>query len=465
MNKSKCFFITILLLSLGFNAQSQKCNENNHLAIKLNSMINLDQDNRLKMQNSTSKEIDSLWSLQTSIDNKNQQDLIKLLKEYSYECIQYTNSRAFEVIVSHSNNDLRETFYLPLMYKNLKNGIGSSITYANLVDQMLVYSGKNQKYGMIVCPDGKLCPIEDIANLNKRRLEIELNTIEEECRAKGIPNPLDTSINLKLEDYSLNMLRGYYTPAAKQIQIKLREDNLTRETKLDLWYNLACCFAHLTFYEESVEALNSLVFYGYSDPYVLGDYTFKDIKESTIFNSKWNSFSESVLANFKEKNKSIKNLDAAKNLSIMFAEDQSTIGLPDQTIFSEIHKKHMVYIFQLLDNTTNYDKNNIGENSIDVIATIALHEDNLDVQKRLYSIFISMSEKNQMPWENTCTLFDKIQIKQNKKQLYGTQWYIDPVDKKSKPYPIEDIENINKRRTEKGFKFSFEDYAAFQNSY
>lgn len=462
MNKSKCFFITILLLSLGFNAQSQKCNENNHLAIKLNSMINLDQDNRLKMQNGSNTEIDSLWALQTILDNSNQASLIKLINTYGFECVYKTNNRALETIISHSADSIRKAVFLPILLENLKKGIGSATTYANLVDQMLVYSGKNQLYGMIICPDGKLCPIEDIANLNKRRLEIELNTIEEECRAKGIPNPLDTSINLKLEDYSLNMLRGYYTPAAKQILKKLKEVNLTTETKLDLWYNLACCFAHLTYNDEANDALDSLVFYCYSDPYILGDYTFKEL---SLYSSNWNSNSSIIINNYKNEHRTIKNIDLSIQLRIMLAEDQSTIRLPDQTIFSEIHKKHMVYIFQLLDNTTNYDKNNIGENSIDVIATIALHEDNLDVQKRLYSIFISMSEKDQMPWENTCTLFDKIQVKQNKKQLYGTQWYIDPVDKKSKPYPIEDIENINKRRNEKGFKFSFEDYASFQNSY
>lgn len=461
INKSM-FVIALMLCSLHLEAQQNNCNKNNVLNEKLQSLLNSDQHNRLKMQNASNTEIDSLWAFQTIIDNTNQATLIKLFDTYGFECVYNTNNRALETIISHSADSIRKAVFLPILLENLKKGIGSATTYANLYDQMLVYSGKEQLYGMVLCPGGVLCPIEDLQNINNRRLSIGLNTIEKHCELKGIPNPLDSKINIKLDDYSYQMMKGMYVPAASLIMKKLKERNIENSTKLDLWYNLACCFAHLTYYDEAKEALDSLVSYGYSDPYILGDYTFKELSQ---YSSNWNSNSSIIINNFKNEHRTIKNIDLSIQLRIMLAEDQSTIGLKNQELFKTIHQKHIETIQELFDKKTELSIRSIGINSVDAISTIILHEEDISIQKNLYDSIYSLSIKNEFPWENTCTVFDKIQVKLNKKQLYGTQWYLDPIDNKSKPYPIEDIENINKRRKEKGFKFTFEEYSTFQNSY
>lgn len=55
-------------------------------------------------------------------------------------------------------------------------------------------------------------------------------------------------------------------------------------------------------------------------------------------------------------------------------------------------------------------------------------------------------------------LEDRVRVNEGRPQLYGTQFFSDKKEDEMKPRPIEDIENLDKRRKEAGLE-SFGEYA------
>lgn len=128
--------------------------------------------------------------MQENLDSLNQIQLISIFKKYEFCCIYETYPVAVQALLSHTKDSIRINFYLPILLKSINEGHGNPHVYANLVDQMKVFSGQKQIYGMIRCNQGKeLCQIEDLTNLNKRRKEIGLESIEEYCKANNIELP------------------------------------------------------------------------------------------------------------------------------------------------------------------------------------------------------------------------------------------------------------------------------------
>lgn len=188
-------FVASLLLCGNTNASNNifkecDCNPNVDLYKSLKDMYNDDQQYRSKMYKYPGLNNDSFWNLQENLDSLNQIQLISIFKKYEFCCIYETYPVAVQALLSHTKDSIRINFYLPILLKSINEGHGNPHVYANLIDQMKVFSGQKQIYGMIICNQGKeLCQIEDLANLNKRRKEIGLESIEEYCKANNIELP------------------------------------------------------------------------------------------------------------------------------------------------------------------------------------------------------------------------------------------------------------------------------------
>lgn len=63
-------------------------------------------------------------------------------------------------------------------------------------------------------------------------------------------------------------------------------------------------------------------------------------------------------------------------------------------------------------------------------------------------------------WESYALMYDRVQISQDKPQLYGSQVRYNEATKKNEFFPIEDEANVNKRRAEMGMP-PIESYAEF----
>lgn len=179
--------------TIAYSQNACNCKDTDALSIKLDLMEKSDQHNRLLMYQPNVNN-DSLWILQNKIDSINLIELATLFKTYDFCCLNKLNSLAIESVLAHSPEEIRKNFFLPIIYASTIAGNGNPHMYANLVDQMLVYSNKKQLYGMIACKGNpevlsELCPIENVEGINARRREIGLNTIEEQCKAKNQKMP------------------------------------------------------------------------------------------------------------------------------------------------------------------------------------------------------------------------------------------------------------------------------------
>ena len=88
--------------------------------------------------------------------------------------------QAVFLVIQHASKELREK-YFPLIKASAEKGELTLRVVAMMEDRMLMEKGKKQKYGtqLISYNDGplRLHPIEDEANVNKRRAAMGMGTI------------------------------------------------------------------------------------------------------------------------------------------------------------------------------------------------------------------------------------------------------------------------------------------------
>jgi hypothetical protein len=78
-------------------------------------------------------------------------------------------------------------------------------------------------------------------------------------------------------------------------------------------------------------------------------------------------------------------------------------------------------------------------------------------QKKYIAVIKDLCEKKEAEWSSYALLYDRIQVYDNKKQLYGSQLKYNDSTQSYELYPIEDEVNVDKRRKEKGLN-SLADY-------
>ncbi|WP_460220039.1 DUF6624 domain-containing protein [Psychroserpens sp. MEBiC05023] len=91
---------------------------------------------------------------QEKIDEENTNRLIEIFNEYGYpnqELIgdYFVDQKhlMFTSILLHTNDSVRENYFIPKLLEFLKKGKCNPITYASMVDQLYLYNGESQIYG------------------------------------------------------------------------------------------------------------------------------------------------------------------------------------------------------------------------------------------------------------------------------------------------------------------------------
>ena len=118
------------------------------------------------------------------IDAKSTNFIIKMLSEFGFPTISKVGKKpSFHAwkLVQHSPDSKLQEKYLALMEENLEDV--NKRDFAYLKDRVLLSQGKQQIYGTQFkkMDDGKYVPIKlwDIENVNARRKEVELDSLEE----------------------------------------------------------------------------------------------------------------------------------------------------------------------------------------------------------------------------------------------------------------------------------------------
>ncbi len=139
-----------------------------------------------------SEEEKFIWSLIHRQDSICLNSTIKILNQYGWlgkSKVGDKANQALWLVIQHAELEQQER-YLPLLKESVENGESEGWHLAFLQDRILMRKKMNQIYGSQASWDKsinkmKIYPIDDVENVNKRRKELGLETIEEYAKMNG----------------------------------------------------------------------------------------------------------------------------------------------------------------------------------------------------------------------------------------------------------------------------------------
>lgn len=139
-----------------------------------------------------SPQMRQFWQQTHLTDSINTARIEQIIQQYGYPGKSLVGSKQGNtawLVIQHAPLPIQEK-YLPLMRKAANEGEMDKPNLALLIDRIRMYKGQKQIYGSQITLDasGKwhFHRIEDEANVNKRRAEMELDSIEEHARNIGV---------------------------------------------------------------------------------------------------------------------------------------------------------------------------------------------------------------------------------------------------------------------------------------
>lgn len=152
-------------------------------------MFGQDQAVRNEMIKSGSGDPDgAVLARMAEVDARHTARMKSIIKEHGWPkagLVGWDGTEAAFILVQHADHAFQKKL-LPLMQKEYKAGGLSGPNYALFLDRVLAWDGKPQVYGSQAKPFGEweqgepvLYPIEDEANVDKRRAEVGLSPLAE----------------------------------------------------------------------------------------------------------------------------------------------------------------------------------------------------------------------------------------------------------------------------------------------
>jgi len=156
---------------------------------ELLAMVEEDQSIRNEMiKNGAAHPSQAISTRMAEIDARNTARMKSIIKEYGWPgtgLVGWDGTEAAFILVQHADHASQKELW-PLMKKEFGAGNLSGPNYALFTDRVLVDDGKPQVYGSRAKPfdqwvagEPALYPIEDEANVDKRRAEVGLSSLAE----------------------------------------------------------------------------------------------------------------------------------------------------------------------------------------------------------------------------------------------------------------------------------------------
>ena len=146
--------------------------------------------------NSDSEGYKYLMLLMTQEDKKNQEDVIKIIDEYGWLGISQVGeiaNNALFLVIQHSSVEMQER-YFPLLKESAEKGESRLADMALMDDRIRMHRKKKQLYGsQTTSVNGKtyVWPIEDAANVDERRKNVQLLPLADYLKLMGLSYPQD----------------------------------------------------------------------------------------------------------------------------------------------------------------------------------------------------------------------------------------------------------------------------------
>jgi len=185
------------------NKEKKEAKRNRPLIAELDTIYISDQKYRktidsVEQYGFDSKEIKEHWK---TINKKDSINLIKvklILDQYGWldtDVVGKQGNTTLFLVIQHADLKTQEK-YLPMMREAVKDGKADASALALLEDRVALRQGKKQIYGSQILQDTKtgkysISPIEDEANVDKRRAKVGLEPLSEYVKHWGIEYKLN----------------------------------------------------------------------------------------------------------------------------------------------------------------------------------------------------------------------------------------------------------------------------------
>ncbi len=174
------------------NKAKEEAKLNKPLIAELDTISDNDQKYRAKINDikqnygSESKEMKALWQTIHENDSIDLQKVKTILDRDGWlgpDVVGEEGNATLFFVIQHSDHKTQEK-YVPMMREAVKNGHAQASALALLEDRVALGQGKKQIYGSQIVTDPKtgkdtIAPVEDFANVNKRRAAVGLEPLEE----------------------------------------------------------------------------------------------------------------------------------------------------------------------------------------------------------------------------------------------------------------------------------------------
>jgi hypothetical protein len=155
---------------------------------------------------------------------------------------------------------------------------------------------------------------------------------------------------------------------------------------------------------------------------------------------------------------SVDTLAVKKQLELIFNRDQKTRTSSDSADYRPyIDSCNLAAIEILIEKYGWMGRSFVGEQGNSTVFLVIQHAD-LATQLKYFPLLEESVKKGESHLSNMALMKDRILMRQDKKQIYGSQVVFNKETGAQEFYPIEDEINVNKRRYEIGMQ-PLEDYA------
>lgn len=225
-------------------------------------------------------------------------------------------------------------------------------------------------------------------------------------------------------------------------------------------YNLACSFSLIRQVDSAFHYLK-LSLDGDTSVRVLSDPDLLFIAED----ERWKEIEDMQVEKVEAKYGKYPNLELSKELWSMSMKDQAYyyhIKLADQQLdrFSPINRALWDLKAKLNEENLSRLEEIIAENGWPKIsevkgsaaqaAFLIVQHSSIEVQEKYLPIMKEAAENGEANWSSLALLIDRVRIRNDKPQLYGSQVRRNSETGAFEPFPIEDEPNVDKRRKEVG---------------
>jgi hypothetical protein len=225
-------------------------------------------------------------------------------------------------------------------------------------------------------------------------------------------------------------------------------------------YNYSCAFA----VSKQIDSA-----FKYLRPAIEKDSTLQALVDPDLIHlyndERWNEIQNEIIEKFQLKSGKLKKVELAKKLLEIKALDQAYLEEIDQAqekmgrdcavvdalwdLKDRINKKNLKEVEEIITSNTWPKISDVGTEGAEAVFLVIQHAD-INAQKKYLPVIKKLCEDNEAPCENYALMYDRVEVAENNRQLYGTQVKWSTNANKYVLYPILDEKNVDERRLHLG---------------